>query len=262
MHLSDGIVEQTPVVIGLDLLGAACVAAAVMRAGRSGRRGAAWTGTLAAFVLAAQSIDVPVLPGTSAHVVGAGLLTLALGPARAIVALFAVLLVQAIFLADGGITVLGINALNLAVLPCIAVYAARRLFDRSRRGLLVATIVGTVAGSMAGAASLALSLIAGADVPVRLAFGWLVGVQTLAGVAEALVTALAVRHLLERAPRLIVADTTPTAPAALDRTESGGTVYGLRVAAIGIGIAIALLPLASRSPDALERVLEHVQAAR
>jgi cobalt/nickel transport system permease protein len=267
VHLADGIVTHAPAIVSMNLLGTCAVAAAVSSSLKQGTRGAAWTGTLAAFVLAAQALNVPVLPGASAHVIGSGLLALALGPARAIVAGFAVLLVQALLLADGGITVLGVNALNIAVIPALAVDACRRLFGDSRRGLTLAAVVGVLFGNLAGAASLSFALTAGAGAPAALTFPWLLGVQALAGIGEGALTALAVRSLLTRAPALLCRrGRGSVAPRALDNDdaspETGAKSATLRAVAIALGVVIALLPLASASPDALEVVLEHVRIAR
>jgi cobalt/nickel transport system permease protein len=267
VHLADGIVSQVPAVVSMNLLGACAVGAAASYALRQGARGTAWTGTLAAFVLAAQALNVPVLAGTSAHVIGGGLLALALGPARAIVAGFAVLLVQALLLADGGITVLGVNTLNIAVLPALAVHICRRVFGESKRGLTFAAVIGVVLGNLAGASSLGLALTAGAGAPAAVTFPWLLGVQALAGVGEGVLTAFAVRGLLARAPALLHGPARERAePRALDSAdvalEARGGWGSVRPVAIALGVVIALLPLASASPDALEAVLEHVRAAR
>jgi cobalt/nickel transport system permease protein len=265
VHLADGIVTHAPAIVSMNLLGACAVGAAISCSLKQGTRGAAWTGTLAAFVLAAQALNVPVLPGASAHVIGTGLLALALGPARAIVAGFAVLLVQALLLADGGITVLGVNALNIAVIPALAVDACRRLFGDSRRGLTLAAVVGVVFGNLAGAASLSFALTAGAGAPAALTFPWLLGVQALAGIGEGALTALAVRSLLTRAPSSLYRPR-KGALRALDNEdaslETGSRAGILRALVIAFGVVIALLPLASASPDALEVVLEHVRMAR
>jgi cobalt/nickel transport system permease protein len=267
VHLADGIVTQAPAIVSMNLLGACAVGAAASYALKRGARGAAWTGTLAAFVLAAQALNVPVLPGTSAHVIGAGLLALALGPARAIIAGFAVLLVQALLLADGGITVIGVNTLNIAVIPALAVHACRCLFGESRRGLTLAAVIGVVLGNLAGASSLSLALTAGAGAPAAVTVPWLLGVQALAGIGEGVLTALAVRALLARAPALLTRRTpAPGAPRSLDSDEptrgAGKAAGSLRPVAIALGVVIALLPLASASPDALDVVLEHVRTAR
>jgi cobalt/nickel transport system permease protein len=268
VHLADGIVAQAPAILSMNLLGACAVATAASCSLRQGARGAAWTGTLAAFVLAAQALNVPILPGTSAHVIGSGLLALTLGPSRAIVAGFAVLLVQALLFADGGITVLGVNTLNIAVIPVLAVHGCRRLFGDSPRGLAFAAVIGVVLGNLAGAASLSLALTIGAGTPAGVTFSWLLGVQALAGIVEGLLTALAVRGLFARAPALFHQRTRAECELrALDSDDlasepRAAKIASLRAVAITVGIVIALLPLASASPDALAVVLEHVRTAR
>ncbi len=253
MHLADGILHDPAVLVGLDLAGVAGFALAVRRTETGSARDIAWTGTLGAFALAIQALNVPVLAGASAHAIGAGLLTIALGPARAIVALGAVLLAQALLFADGGITVLGINVLNLAVIPALVVHTCRRLLE-PRVGIAPAAAIGTAIGSIAGAVSLALTLVVGAAAPFAMTLTWLVGIQTLAGIAEGVLTALAVRHLEARAPELLA----PIAPAKHGFELRRAALW----AAVAIAVTVALLPLASSSPDALETVVERLQADR
>ncbi|HMJ14476.1 MAG TPA: energy-coupling factor ABC transporter permease, partial [Polyangiaceae bacterium] len=150
MHLADGVLSSIPVAVSLNLCGAVSAALVGSRSRGLGEQ-VAWTGTLAAFVLAMQALNLPLLPGASAHAMGAGLLTLALGPAPAMLAMSAVLAVQALLLADGGISVLGINILNMAVIPVLMVQACRHLFGASRAGLMTTAVVGTTLGSSAGA---------------------------------------------------------------------------------------------------------------
>ena len=148
MHLADGIVSQTSLVMGLNGAGALAAAWAVRSAVRGGHARVAYAGTLAAFVFAAQAVNVPLLPGASAHVIGTTLLTLTVGPALAIAAMLSVLLVQALAFADGGLTVLGVNLLNMAVLPALAVVGLRRLLPNSERGLKLTAILGTLVLSL------------------------------------------------------------------------------------------------------------------
>ncbi len=257
MHLADGIVENPAWLIGANIVGAAAAVLVTRRVGAEGSRGVAFTGTLAAFVLAAQALNVPLVPGASAHVIGASLLTLAVGPARAVLALVAVLIVQALMFADGGVSALGINVLNIAVIPVLAVHVVHRLLGPKR--LALTAVLGTVIGNALGASSLALTLVAGAGVPVVLAFGWLVGLQMLAGLIEGVLTALALRHLVKAAPGLLVAARpAPDLPMMIDGSDDRprSRRVGLLWATLAIGLTCALLPLATDVPDALERVVE------
>lgn len=248
MHLSDGIIDNPALVIGLDLAAAGVLAAASREALDDEDPRMAWTGTLAAFVFAAQAINVPLLPGASAHALGAALLALTVGPARAIVALFAVLLVQALFLADGGLLVLGLNLINIAVLPVLAVHGARLLLGDTPRGLIAAAVVGTVAGNVLGAASLGATLVAGAGAPPVVTFGWLLSVQAAAGVIEGVLTAFAVRGLYRLSPETFRGAGTGRLPAP--------SKSAVAWTAVAVGLALAIIPLATHTPDALERVVE------
>lgn len=260
MHLADGILRSPALLVGANAAG---VGLALLAARTRGvERGAAFTGTLAAFVLAAQGLNVPLVPGASAHVIGAGLLTIALGPGRAVLAMTAVLLVQALLFGDGGLTVLGINLLNMGVLPVLAVHAARELLGQER--LALAAGIGTLVGSLLGAASLGLVLSLGAGVPAKLAFGWLLAVQGAAGLAEAVLTTLAVGHLSTRMPSLAASPARdPEIPLRLDRELPGTSAVerrrGLTWAVVAMAIAVVLLPFASATPDALARVLDQVR---
>lgn len=268
MHLADGIVQPTALVLGISACGVAGCALALRRGRIVGPSGAAWTGTLAAFVLAAQAVNVPVLPGASAHVVGGGLLTLALGPALSIAAMSAVLLMQALLLGDGGITMIGINLFNLALIPALTVEGARRLCGHSRRRLQVAAFAGTALSSVLGALSLSAVLIQAAAAPAGLTLSWLVGVQTLSGVAEGLLTAIIVGRLWGRAPALLRPKTQRVLSldaAALDadaEPASTATRRGLAWAAALMVVAAMLVPLATSTPDALERVVASLTPGR
>ena len=72
---------------------------------------------LGSLVFAAQMLNVPVLAIASAHFVGGVLLAELLGPALGVLTMSTVLLLQAVLLSDGGLAALGINVLNMALLP-------------------------------------------------------------------------------------------------------------------------------------------------
>src|SRR5512134_667024 len=80
-------------------------------------------GVLGAFVFAAQMINFSI-PGTgsSGHLGGGLLLAILLGPHAAFLVIASVLVVQALFFADGGLLALGCNAFNLGFLPAFVAY--------------------------------------------------------------------------------------------------------------------------------------------
>ena len=142
MHVPDGFLDARTLVAT-----AAVASLAVGLALRSVRRNlpprrVPLIGLAAAFVFAAQMLNFPVAAGTSGHLIGAALASVLLGPAAAVVAMSAVLLLQALMFADGGITALGANVLNLAVVAPLAGYgvyrAVRALAGAGPRATLLA----------------------------------------------------------------------------------------------------------------------------
>ena len=111
---------------------------------------------LGGLVFAAQALNVPVLPVVSAHLVGGVLLAWMLGPGLGAWTMAIVLTAQALLIGDGGITALGANILNMAILPAGCVYACRKLVMASAekygwKGIGLASLLSAAAVILAAA---------------------------------------------------------------------------------------------------------------
>src|SRR4029453_18242523 len=115
MHVPDGFLSpEVAAVCAVPAI--AAVGYGLRRADRTlDERRVPLLGVTAAFVFAAQMLNFPVAGGTSGHFLGAGLAALLLGPWLACLVMTVVISAQALFFADGGITALGANALNMGV---------------------------------------------------------------------------------------------------------------------------------------------------
>lgn len=72
---------------------------------------------LAAGIFAIQAMNIPIPWGTSGHMVGAALVAIVIGsPFAGFLVLTTVLIIQALFFGDGGLTALGINIFNMAII--------------------------------------------------------------------------------------------------------------------------------------------------
>jgi len=164
-------------------------------------------GVTAAFVFAAQMLNFPVAGGTSGHFLGAALAAILLGPWMACVVLSVVLVVQAFVFADGGITALGANILNMEVIggPVVGglMYAARSLTGRGQTAFLTIAGVGAWLAVMAGAAATSVELAISETVPLGTVLPAMLGVHALIGAGEAVVTVAAVSAVLATRPDLI-----------------------------------------------------------
>ena len=164
-------------------------------------------GVLAAFIFAAQMLNFPIAGGTSGHFLGATLAAVLLGPWLACLVMAVVIAVQAFAFADGGISALGANVLNMGVLGALlaglAVGAAMKVVPH-RRGAFLA-VVGVVSwlAVMTGAAATSLELALSDTIPLATSLPPMLGVHALIGIGEAVITAAAVSAVLVSRPDLV-----------------------------------------------------------
>jgi cobalt/nickel transport system permease protein len=164
-------------------------------------------GVTAAFVFAAQMLNFPVAGGTSGHFLGAALAAVLLGPWLASLVLAVVLAVQAFVFADGGITALGANVLNMGVVGGVMVgglmLAARKALPNSRATLLGVAAGGAWLAVVAGATACAIQLAVSGTVPLGTVLPAMLGVHAVIGIGEAAITVAAVSAVLATRPDLI-----------------------------------------------------------
>ena len=251
MHVPDGFLS-TEVALACAVPAVAAVGIGLRRAEVDlDERRVPLLGVTAAFVFAAQMLNFPIAGGTSGHFMGAALAAVLLGPWLACLVLAVVLGVQAFLFADGGITALGANVLNMGVIGALLVgglmVAARRLLGDGRQTLLLVSGIGAWLAVMAGAAATAFELGLSGTVPLATAMTAMLGVHTLIGVGEAVITVAAVSAVLATRPDLISAAPT-LRPIAVKRA------FALLALAVAVGLATAAAPFASSQPDGLERV--------
>jgi cobalt/nickel transport system permease protein len=152
-------------------------------------------------------LNFPVAGGTSGHFLGATLAAVLLGPWLACLVMAVVLAAQAFAFADGGITALGANVLNMGVLGALlAGFALRfgeRILPKSRGAFL--GLVGVVAwvAVMVGAAATAFELGISGTVPFGVTLPAMLGVHAVIGLGEAVITVAAVSAVLATRPDLI-----------------------------------------------------------
>jgi cobalt/nickel transport system permease protein len=259
MHIPDGMLSPA-VAAATSVVGAGGLALAVRRLGREGAGAAERTtvlmGILAAFVFAAQMVNFPVGPGVSGHLLGGVLAAVMLGPWAGAVVIAAVLVVQCLLFADGGLTALGANFVNMGLVGAVGGYAIyrpiRRALGDGASGILVGAVIGAwfsvVLASGAFAVELSLSGRASQIGPI---LGWMLLVHAAIGLGEAAITGLVLSTVLAVRPDLV---------ASPDAGEAGPSLLRqrLQVLVAGLGIAVAvclfLAPLASANPDGLEFV--------
>src|SRR3954447_25329028 len=151
MHMSDGLINAPASVLfgAIAVLGVAIAARAARRS--LDDRTAPMAGLVAAFVFATQMLNFPILPGVSGHLLGGALAAMLVGPFVGALCVGIVLVVQALVFADGGLTALGANITNMALICTAAGFlvalALRRVAARGRAGLVAVAFAAAFCGT-------------------------------------------------------------------------------------------------------------------
>jgi len=192
MHIPDGFLDlKTIVATGVVSAGALSYSIKKSKEELNERQLPA-LGIMAAFIFAGQMINFPVAGGTSGHLLGAALATVLLGPWSASLVLATVLIVQALFFQDGGITALGAGILNMATIAVFIAHVAYTLAGKLRVNEYVASFVAAWLSVMAASTATALELAISGTVSLAVALPAMTSVHALIGIGEGIITAVAV----------------------------------------------------------------------
>jgi len=155
-------------------------------------------GAAGSLIFAAQMFNFPVASGTSGHILGGILAAIVLGPFSGTIVMSIVLSVQSIFFADGGISSLGANILNMAVIGTFASYYVYYLLHRSFKndagfysGIFLAGISSVLLASIACSVEMALS----GSGQLNVILPAMAAVHLKIGAAEGLISIIFVRYL-------------------------------------------------------------------
>lgn len=257
MHIPDGFLDyQTATAATVLACAGVSVALRDVRRGLPARR-VPLIGLAAAFVFAAQMLNFPVAAGTSGHLIGAVLAAVLLGPGAAVIAMTSVLVLQCLMFADGGITALGANVLNMAIIAPVVGYGVYSVVRSATGGGLRSRLLAagfaawcsTVVASIACAAELACA----GTVEWRLVLPAMGGVHMLIGLGEAVITMMVLSVVAASRPELL------EAPAHATGSRRATLAYG-SLAALGLVVFVA--PVSSSLPDGLEWVADRLDFAR
>ena len=209
MHIPDGFIN-TGVSVGAGVAAVGALTVCVRKTAEvMEEKQAPMAGLVAAFIFAVQMLNFPVASGTSGHLLGGVLAAVLVGPWAGAVCVSVVLLVQALLFADGGLSALGLNIVNMALVTAFggyAVYAVlRRVGPKNRTGVMVASgvaaCVGVVLASVAFTVEYALGGQGGASIGTVAAA--MIGTHVLIGIGEGFITALTIGAVMAVRPDLV-----------------------------------------------------------
>jgi cobalt/nickel transport system permease protein len=204
LHIPDGFLTGEAAAVGA-VVGGGALAYCIHRASAESReRDLPVAGLAAAFFLVADAPFFPISVGTDGHLLGGTLAVALLGPWLGAVTMAVVTVLQALVFGDGGITTLGLNIFNLAVLPALLGYplilGLRRVAPLPIACGMAAFCVVLVAACCFVAES-ALGALSTVDIGAL--GGSILGTYAVIAVIEGVLTALIVKALLGVAPELL-----------------------------------------------------------
>jgi cobalt/nickel transport system permease protein len=261
MHAPDGFLDAGTAIVTAVI--SVVVVGFALRQSRSqlADRAIPLAGITAAFVFAAQMFNFPVAAGTTGHLIGGALAAILLGPSVGTIVVTIVVVVQALAFADGGLTALGYNVLNMAIIPVYGGYAVfrlfRRLVPRTTGGVIGATGIAAWVSVVMSAVAFSIQWLFGATAPVAFddVFMAMVGVHALIGIGEAIISGLVVAAVLASRPDLVHGASDLTRD---DLTETKVQTRTFLIGGLLVAMAFATVisQFAVDDPDGLERVAE------
>ncbi|MBL6763154.1 MAG: energy-coupling factor ABC transporter permease [Candidatus Actinomarina sp.] len=214
----------------------------------------ALTGMMSALIFVLQMINFPIAAGTSGHLLGGALAVIVLGPRLGLICLSVVVIIQSLLFADGGLSALGVNVLNMAIVTSatswfIVKYWIKFIGKNKTSIVSVSVLAGILSVVFSSIAFTIQYAIGGTiSIPVGTVLLAMVTTHFIIGFGEGIITALIITLLIRVRPDLIYA---------YERNDENTT----KVSFYGLFIILILLlslvtPFASSSPDGLESVAE------
>ena len=252
MHVPDGFINaQVSVATGVISLGTLW---AYVRNAKNlvADKLIALTGMMSALIFVLQMINFPIAAGTSGHLLGGALAVIVLGPSLGIICISIVVVIQSLLFADGGLSALGVNVLNMAIITSLTGWLTitfwKKLFGDSQFTLISGSVIAGLLSVVFSSIAFVMEYAIGGTVSVPLGSVLIAMISThlFIGLGEGIITALIISLLLRVRSDLVYANTKK------NKSNNLSTSYGIFIVLI---LSLTLVtPYASSSPDGLESV--------
>ena len=212
----------------------------------------ALTGMMSALIFVLQMINFPIAAGTSGHLLGGALAVIVLGPSLGVICISIVVVIQSLLFADGGLSALGVNVLNMAIITSLTgwliITSWKKLFGDSRFSLISGSVIAGLLSVVFSSIAFVLEYAIGGTVSVPLGSVFIAMISThlFIGLGEGIITAIIISLLLRVRSDLVYVNTKK------NKSNSLSTSYGIFIILI---LSLTLItPYASSDPDGLESV--------
>jgi cobalt/nickel transport system permease protein len=202
MHMPDGLINA-PVSIGAAVLAAGAITVGLKKSkGTLDSQTAPLAGLAAVFIFAFQMMNFPVAAGTSGHLMGGALASILVGPYVAILVMTVVVSLQALVFADGGLSALGLNLLNMGIVSIVVsalLFAGlMKLLPKTRTSIIGVSATVAFISVLASAAAFVFEYSLGGNATYNIASVLIsvMSVHVLIGIGEAIITGLTIGAIL------------------------------------------------------------------
>ena len=213
MHIPDGFIDG-PVSLVAAVVAIGGIALCLRTTARTlDERQVPVVGLVAAFVFAVQMLNFPVASGTSGHLLGAVLAAVLaavlVGRYAGAICVTVVLTVQALLFADGGLSALGLNVVNMALVGSFGGYlifaGIRRLLRPTSRAVVAAATIAAAAAPVLASIAFTVEYAVGGNdaASVSTVAAAMIGVHVLIGIGEGVITGLTVAAVMASRPDLV-----------------------------------------------------------
>jgi len=207
MHIPDGFMDLKTVVT-TGIISAGGLGASIYKVKKIFKaRTIAIMGVLAALIFALQMINFSIPGGTSGHLLGGALSSIVVGPFGGSIVLSVVLIVQALIFNDGGITALGANIFNMAIIGVFSsylIYYLIRKISRSKVNFYIAIAAASWFSVVLASFFAALELGISGTYEMAVTLKAMVLVHMVIGVGEAIITTSVIAFVDRIRPDLIL----------------------------------------------------------
>ena len=254
MHVPDGFINA-PVSAATGLISLGTIWAYIRNAKNLvADRLIALTGMMSALIFVLQMINFPIAAGTSGHLLGGALAVIVLGPNLGIICISIVVVIQSLLFADGGLSALGVNLLNMAVVTSLigwlVISTWKKLFNESYSSIISGSFIAGLLSVVFSSIAFVLEYAIGGTVAVPLGnvLIAMVSSHVLIGIGEGIITGLIVSLLLRVRSDLVYVNQNK------EIKNNATSFYGIFI--LLILLLTLITPYASSSPDGLESVAE------
>jgi cobalt/nickel transport system permease protein len=202
MHMPDGLINA-PVSIGAAVIAAGAITVGLKKSKSTlDSQTAPLAGLVAVFIFAFQMMNFPVAAGTSGHLMGGALASILVGPYVAILVMTVVVSLQALVFADGGLSALGLNLLNMGIVSIVVsalLFAGlMKLLPKTRTSIIGVSGVVAFISVLASAGAFVFEYSLGGNATYNIASVLIsvMSVHVLIGIGEAIITGLTIGAIL------------------------------------------------------------------